>query len=164
MNELRDLMLRRPPLALAVAESLTCGRVQARIGTISGASDFFLGGMTAYSLEEKARHLGVDRATAAAVNCVSGDVAVQMARGACLLFGADVSVATTGYAEPSEAWNVPEPFAWWAVARRLPGGGFASRFGRQDFPGAGRTEAQERASDAAISALVDWVREIRAAG
>jgi len=45
-TELKDLMLRPPRLTLAVAESLTSGRLQARIGAISGASDFFLGGIT----------------------------------------------------------------------------------------------------------------------
>jgi len=81
MIELKELMLRPPRLTLAVAESLTCGRVQARIGAIPGASEFFLGGITAYSLEQKVRHLGVDRATAEPVNAVSAEVAEQMARG-----------------------------------------------------------------------------------
>jgi len=40
MSELKDLMLRPSRLTLAVAESLTCGRVQARVGTISGARSF----------------------------------------------------------------------------------------------------------------------------
>ena len=70
MLELKELLLRPPRLTLAVAESVTCGRVQARIGAISGASEFFLGGITAYSLEQKVRHLGVDRAAAVAVNAV----------------------------------------------------------------------------------------------
>ena len=34
-TELKDLMLASPPLTLAAAESLTCGRVQARVGEIS---------------------------------------------------------------------------------------------------------------------------------
>jgi len=83
-----------------VAESLTCGRVQARIGQISGASEFFLGGITTYSLDQKVRHLGVDRAGASAVNSVSAAVAEQMARGVCALFGSELGLATTGYAEP----------------------------------------------------------------
>ena len=88
MSDLKDLMLSRPRLTLAVAESVTCGRLQARIGADSGASEYFLGGLTAYSLEQKVRHLGVDRAGAEGVNSVSAGVAEQMARGACALFGA----------------------------------------------------------------------------
>jgi len=162
MSKLKELMLRRPGLHLAAAESLTCGRIQARIGTISGASDFFAGGITAYTLEQKVRHLGVRREMAAPVNSVSAAVAEQMACGACTLFGADVGVATTGYAEPSAEWAVTEPFAWWAVAHRPREGPFRARSGRVDCPGASRTEAQERAADAAMDALVAWLEEIRA--
>src|ERR1017187_9882269 len=127
MNDLKALMLRGPRLTLAVAESLTSGRLQARIGAISGASEFFLGGVTAYSLDEKVRHLGIDRAEACAVNSVSARVAEQMARGACVLFG-----ARTGSAEPSAEWNVAEPFAWWGLARLQPGGDFAVSSARVD--------------------------------
>jgi len=163
MSDLKGLMLRGPRQTLAVAESLTSGRLQARIGAISGASEFFLGGMTAYSLEEKVRHLGVDRAEASAVNSVSGRVAEQMARGACVLFGADLGVATTGYAEPSAEWRVAEPFAWWALARRQPGGDFDVASARVDCPGLSRIEAQERVAGAAYDALVSWLREPAAA-
>ncbi|HTU02125.1 MAG TPA: nicotinamide-nucleotide amidohydrolase family protein [Candidatus Sulfotelmatobacter sp.] len=158
MSDLKGLMLRGPRLTLAVAESLTSGRLQARIGAISGASEFFLGGVTAYSLDEKVRHLGIDRAEARAVNSVSGRVAEQMARGACLLFGADLGVATTGYAEPSAEWRVAEPFGWWGLARVQPGGGFAVASGRVDCPGLSRVDAQERVAGAALDALVAWIR------
>ena len=101
MIELKPLFLQKPRLTLAVAESLTCGHVQARVGAISGASEFFLGGITAYTLDQKVAHLGVNRAAAKRVDCVSAAVAREMARGACQLFGSDLGLATTGYAEPS---------------------------------------------------------------
>lgn len=163
MSELRDLLRREPRRTLAVAESMTIGRLQARIGAISGASEFFLGGITAYSLDEKVRHLGVDRPEAEAVNSVSARVAEQMAQGACRLFGSDIGAATTGYAEPSPAQKVEAPFAWWAVAGRRPGGGFEVASGRVDCPGLTRVEAQERVAAAAFEALVAWVRERAAA-
>lgn len=163
MSDLKSLMLRGPRLTLGVAESLTCGRLQARIGAISGASEFFLGGVTAYSLDQKVRHLGIDRAEAQAVNGVSARVAEQMARGACVLFGADLGVATTGYAEPSAEWRVAEPFAWWGLARRQPGGDFAVCSGRVDCPGLSRIAVQERAAGAALDALVRWITEPAAA-
>src|SRR6185503_2711331 len=121
MKDLKDLMLSTPRLTLAVAESMTCGRVQAKIGEISGASEFFLGGLPIDTNAVKVDQLGVNRAAAKKVNCVSGEIAEQMARGACDLFGATVGIATTGYAEPSSDENIPVPFAWWAVAiRRAP--------------------------------------------
>ena len=161
MTELKELMLRPARRTLAVAESLTCGRVQARIGMISGASEFFLGGITAYSLAQKVRHLGVARAAAEQVNGVSAGVAEQMARGVCALFGSELGVATTGYAEPSADWNVAEPFAWWALAHDLGGGKFAVRSGRVVCPRASRAAEQEDVADAAVAALVGYLREAR---
>jgi len=105
------------------------------------------------------RHLGIDPTEADAVNSVSGRIAEQMAKGACRLFGADVAAATTGYAEASPQWDVAVPFAWWGVARRLPGGDFAALSGRLDCPGLSRVEVQERVAAAALDALVAWVTE-----
>lgn len=157
---LKALLLAPPPLTLAAAESLTCGRVQARIGEISGASDFFVGGLTAYTLDEKVRHLGVERAKARRVHAVSADVAAQMARGACRFFGSDLALATTGYAEPAP--GVEAPFAWWALAHRRRGRFVALRTGRVECPGATRVDAQQFVADAVVAELAAYLREWRA--
>jgi nicotinamide-nucleotide amidase len=159
--ELKRLMLAAPRLTLAAAESLTCGRVQARVGSVSGASNYFLGGITAYSLDQKVRHLGVDRRAARRVNCVSADVAEQMARGACALFGSDLAVATTGYAEPAPDAGVPDPFAWWAIAHRRRGGRVRAWSGRAECPGATRTDAQTFVAEAVLAELVAYLRGLR---
>lgn len=162
--DLKALLLTEPRLTLAVAESMTCGRVQARLGMLSGASEYFLGGITAYNLEQKVRHLGVERETAEAVNCVSQEVAEQMAIGACVLFGSKVGLATTGYAEPDEARRVKHPFAWWAVAHDLGDGRTAVVSGMVECPGADRTRAQDTASIAALNALARYLQQARQAG
>ncbi|MFI5358303.1 MAG: CinA family protein [Opitutales bacterium] len=159
LSELKERMLRPRRRTLAVAESLTCGRVQARIGLISGASEFFLGGITAYSLDQKVRHLGVDRPEAATVNSVSAAVAEQMARGVCAMFGSELGLATTGYAEP--AAGVPQPFAWWALVHELGAGRRAVRSGRVDCPGAARTQVQEKVAEVVIAELVDYLRTLQ---
>lgn len=159
--ELKELLLRAPRLTLAAAESITCGHVQARVGEISGASNFFLGGLTAYSLEEKVRHLGVARAAARRVNCVSAAVAGQMAQGVCALFGSDLGVATTGYAERSPADGVSDPFAWWAIAHCRRGRGVKVRTGRVECPGATRVDAQIFVADAVLTELIAYLREVR---
>lgn len=154
-------MLARPTLTLAAAESLTCGRVQALIGAESGASDYFVGGITAYSLDQKVRHLGVERTAARKVKSVSADVAQQMARGACRLFGSDLAVATTGYAEPCPADRVDSPFAWWALAHRRHGRFITIRSGRVECPGAKRVEAQGLVAEAVVAELIAYLREFR---
>lgn len=160
-TELKALMLRAPALALAAAESLTCGRVQAAVGAVSGASHFFLGGLTAYTIDEKVKHLGVNRAAAKKVNCVSAEVAEQMARGVCALFGSDLGVATTGYAEPWPEGGVVAPYAWWALAHRRRGKFIALRTGRVECPGEKRISVQQIVADAVLAELVAYLREMR---
>ncbi|MBK8477414.1 MAG: CinA family protein [Opitutaceae bacterium] len=155
---LKHLLLGPPPLTLAVAESMTGGRLQALVTAESGASAFFLGGITAYTLVQKTRHLGVDAVQAAAVDGVSAEVARAMARGVCALFGADFGLATTGYAEPLPARGQAEPGAFWALCQRLPDNRELWREGYAPVPGAGRVEAQEAVARAAYEALVEHLR------
>jgi nicotinamide-nucleotide amidase len=149
-ERLKALLAGPPQRKLTVAESVTCGGLQQRIGRVSGASEFFLGGITAYSAGIKARYLGVNAAAAEAVNSVSSEIAGQMAIGACAMFGADVALATTGYAEPNAAWEAVDPFAYWAAAQ----GGKLLGAGRIDCPGCNRTQAQDRIAEQALEALV----------
>ncbi len=160
MSELKELMLREPRQTLAVAESLTCGSVQAYIGRISGASEFFFGGITAYSLEQKVKLLGVNRDEAKKVNCVSAEIAEQMARGVASSFGADLALATTGYAEPSEEHDVAVPFAWWALAQR-DGESWSVQSHRVACPDANRVEVQAAITLAVISGLLDHLRSTK---
>jgi nicotinamide-nucleotide amidase len=161
VDELKQLLLQPPRLTLAVAESVTCGRLQARIGAISGASEFFLGGLTAYTISQKVRHLGVDRALAEQTNAASPEVAEQMARGACAFFGSDLALATTGYAEPAPDRSVRQPQAYWTLAHRRADNTWGLRRGWVEQPGATRVEMQEAVAGAALTALVDYLREIR---
>jgi nicotinamide-nucleotide amidase len=159
--ELKALMLRKPRLTLAAAESMTCGRVQAGVGAVSGASEFFLGGITAYTLQAKVAQLGVDRTAARKVNCVSAAVAEQMARGVCRLFGSDLGVATTGYAESSPAEHVVTPFAWWALSHRRRGRFVTVRSGRVECIDANRIEAQEMVAGAVLAELLTYLENLR---
>ena len=161
-RELPELLLREPRLTLAVAESLTAGNVQAQIAGVSGASGYFFGGVTAYSIEEKVRLLGVNRASAKEVNGVSARVAEEMARGAADLFGADLAVATTGYAEPSRADGVASPMAWWAIAHRR-GRRVTILSGRVECPGERRVAVQQMVAGAVLAELAAYLRVWRRA-
>lgn len=160
--ELQELLLRTPRWTVAAAESLTAGQIQAAIAAVSGASNYFRGGLTAYSLDQKVRHLGVDRASAEQSNCVSRDVAEQMARGACALFDADLAIATTGYAEPDPGRGIRVPQAWWAIAHKLARGELTVRSGFIEVPNATRTGVQSAVANAALGQLVAYVRSTRA--
>lgn len=160
-SQIKSLLVRDPLLTLSVAESLTAGLVQSRIASVSGSSAYFLGGITAYSLEQKVKQLGVRRALAGPVNCVSPAVAAQMARGAAVRFGSDIAVATTGYAEPSPEWRVDEPFACWAIARRLGPQSWDMRTGRLVCAGMCRTEVQSCVADAVLGELLVELTRLR---
>ncbi|MBI2517552.1 MAG: CinA family protein [Opitutae bacterium] len=159
--ELKKLILRQPRWSLAAAESLTGGHLQAQITSVAGASEYFLGGLTTYTLVQKVKHLGVSRAHAARVDCVSQRVAVEMALGACEFFGADLGVATTGYAQPNKARGVKVPFAWWAICQRQRGGQAAVWSGRVEVPDAERTEVQARVAATVLRELVAYLRAAR---
>ena len=100
-------LLRERGQTLATAESLTGGMVGARITTVAGASDYYLGGVVSYATEAKAGLLEVDRDLLAEHGPVSEPVAAAMAAGARRAFGADLGLATTGVAGPAEQAGRP---------------------------------------------------------
>lgn len=113
---IKDKLLARHE-TIAVAESVSSGLVQAALSTAPDAAMFYQGGMTAYNLGQKTRHLLIEPIHALSCNCVSERVAGEMALGVCRLFNSDWGLAITGYATP-----VPESnnslFAYYAIARR----------------------------------------------
>ena len=93
-------LLKAQRRTVAVAESCTGGQLGACITSVGGSSDYFLGGVIAYSNDVKARVLGVDLALLQREGAVSGPVAREMARGVRQLLGADIGIAVTGIAGP----------------------------------------------------------------
>ena len=134
-----------PRRTIAVAESLTAGHLQALIASVPGASAYFLGGITVYSIEEKVRLLGLDEASVRAVNAVSEEVARSMARSVLNLFRSDIALSTTGYAETVLSPKIEIPFAWWAIAwRERTSGKLKEKSGKIVCPEMSRVEVQRR--------------------
>ncbi len=92
--------LRRRAACLATAESCSGGLIAHRITNAPGASDYFAGGVVAYSNEVKEKLLGVAHKTLVAHGAVSQAVAREMAMGARAAFGVEYAVACTGIAGP----------------------------------------------------------------
>jgi nicotinamide-nucleotide amidase len=93
-------MLRERNLTIAVAESCTGGLVGNRITNVPGSSEYFLGGVIAYSNELKRTLLGVREETLIHHGAVSPEVAQEMARGIRERTGAAMGISTTGIAGP----------------------------------------------------------------
>jgi nicotinamide-nucleotide amidase len=87
--------LRELGLSLAVAESMTCGRLACELGATENASEWFLGGVIAYSEEVKFDVLRVDRGPV-----ITAQAAQQMAEGVRKLTGADIGISITGVGGP----------------------------------------------------------------
>ena len=87
-------------LTVGTAESCTGGLIAERLTDVPGSSDYFLGGIVTYSDEAKTSLLGVAPELLAARGAVSEEVAVEMARGARSVLGADWGLCSTGIAGP----------------------------------------------------------------
>lgn len=102
---------------LSVAESVTAGLLQAAMATAERALKFFEGGITTYNINQKVKHLHINREAGERCNCVSEQTVNEMALGVCRLFQTDWGIAVTGYATA-----VPESghklFAYYAISFR----------------------------------------------
>ncbi|HEY7198488.1 MAG TPA: nicotinamide-nucleotide amidohydrolase family protein [Gaiellaceae bacterium] len=87
-------------LTLATAESCTGGLVAARLTSIPGSSDVYLGGVVAYADTAKEELLAVPVEVLARDGAVSAAAAAAMATGTREALGADVAVSVTGVAGP----------------------------------------------------------------
>lgn len=104
-------------LTLATAESCTGGMVGARITSVPGSSESYVGGVVAYDNRLKRHLLQVPADLLDAHGAVSEPVAVAMAEGAQRALGADVAVSVTGIAGPDGGTEEkPVGTVWLAVA------------------------------------------------
>jgi nicotinamide-nucleotide amidase len=85
---------------VAVAESCTGGLMAARLTERPGSSDYFPGGVVAYSNAAKVSLVGVEGALIDRFGAVSEPVAEALAEGAAERFDADFGIGITGIAGP----------------------------------------------------------------
>jgi nicotinamide-nucleotide amidase len=142
---------------LGLAESCSGGLLAARITDLPGASDYFAGGVVAYSNEAKAELLGVDPGLIEAHGAVSAEVAEAMSRGALERFGADVAVSITGIAGPDGAARRSR-LATSASTRASP---TAPRSAAIRSSPAGREDVRERSALVAIALAAHPARRPR---
>jgi PncC family amidohydrolase len=107
-NRIGRLLIQRGQ-KLVLAESCTGGLLGHLITNVPGSSEYFLGGITAYSYEAKQSLLGVKPETLIQFGAVSRETVLEMAQGVRRLFSDQVAeerlvgVAVSGIAGPGGA-------------------------------------------------------------
>ena len=114
LKSIRDNLLKNGE-TISIAESVTSGLLQFSLSNTMDTVQFFEGGITAYNANQKIRQLNIEPMHALSVNCVSEQVAIQLAVNVRNKFQSDYGIAVTGYASP-----VPESgnklYAYYAIA------------------------------------------------
>jgi PncC family amidohydrolase len=102
--------------SVATAESVSSGLLQCAFSNIPDASNFFQGGITAYNVGQKCRHLLVEPLHAIANDSVSEKVARDLASNVCNLFTSNYGIGIVGYAATMPEKNINSLFAYYAIA------------------------------------------------
>ena len=111
---------------LAVAESCTGGWIGKTVTDVAGSSQWFDGGIVAYSNAAKIGLLGVSGDVLAAHGAVTEETVCAMAEGARSRFAADLAVAVSGVAGPGGG-TADKPVGTVHFAWAEPGGVTAAR-------------------------------------
>ena len=152
-------VLRGTGLTVAVAESATGGMIGSMITDQPGSSEYFVGGVIAYSDEVKRRELGVSPDLLRAKGAVSREVGEAMAEGARSRFGTSLAVSVTGIAGPgADGTTKPIGLTYIAVASD---GHTSSREFR--FSG-DRVSNRRQAAIEALKMLIAEARSVAPAG
>ena len=134
---------------LALGESCTGGLIAHRITDVPGSSDYFLGGIMAYSNPVKERLLGVSSETLQAVGAVSEETAREMAQGASQSIGSDVGISVTCIAGPGGGTD-EKPVGLTYIGASTPDGEWVER---HVFQG-DRKSIKESATNASLELLL----------
>ncbi len=154
LPELVAYTFKKYHLTLASAESCTGGALASQLTIMSGASEYYRGGVVSYCNEVKECALGVKHETLETYDAVSEETVREMVLGVRERLGADYAVATTGVAGPNGGTpERPVSTVWIGVAG--PEGALVTRcyhFGDR------RAQTIERATHAVWAELIKLIK------
>ena len=133
---------------IATAESCTGGLVASRLTDLSGASNYFKGGVVAYTNEIKKLILRVEAETLEKFGAVSSQTALEMATNVREIFSTTIGLSTTGVAGPLTSENKPVGLVFIAIV-----GEDFSEVKEFHFAGS-RTEIKFQAADEVFNLLM----------
>ena len=114
IKKIADILISRQQ-TIAVAESVTAGFLQAALASGENASIYFEGGLTAYNINQKYVQLHIDLTHAINCNCVSEQIATEMAKGAARIFSSNWAIGITGYASPVPGYEMGNLHACYSI-------------------------------------------------
>lgn len=119
LEEVIGKLLRERKETLSTAESCTGGYLAHLITSVSGSSDYYMGGIVSYANEVKMQQLGVSAVDLDKFGAVSREVVEQMAVGAIEKLNTTYAIATSGIAGPAGGTEEkPVGTVWIAVASK----------------------------------------------
>jgi len=139
-------------LKLCAAESCTGGLISHRITNVPGSSEYFMGGIVAYSYEAKAAVLGVSWDTLNGRGAVSPETVLEMARGARRALQSDIAVSVSGIAGPGGGTNEKPVGTTW-IALVAPEGEWTRHFVWRGS----REQNKELSCDAALELIIEYL-------
>jgi len=113
-------LLREKGWTISVAESCTGGLIGSLLTSVPGSSDYFLGGIIAYSDKIKIGVLSISALTLRKFGAVSEEVVGEMASGIKKLIKTDVGIAVSGIAGPTGG-SEKKPVGTIALGVDIPG-------------------------------------------
>ncbi len=144
--------LRTQGLTVVTAESCTGGLVSDRITNISGSSEYFPGGIVAYSYEAKASLLGVSWDTLNTHGAVSEETVLEMARGARKLFNSNIGISVSGIAGPTGGTpEKPVGLTWFGLSTDK------GEWARHFIWDGDRLQNKHHSSEAALQFVLDYL-------
>ena len=135
---------------IATAESCTGGLLASRLTDFAGASNYFKGGVVAYTNEIKINVLRVKKETLNEFGAVSRQTALEMAKNVRKIFNSTFGISTTGVAGPAKSENKPVGTVFIAIV-----GENLSEVKEFCFNGS-RSEIKFQAADAAFNLLMNY--------
>ncbi|MDI6793365.1 MAG: CinA family protein [bacterium] len=150
-------ILRERKLTIGIAESCTGGLISHQFTNIPGSSDYFRGGVVAYSNEVKIKVLGVRPEVIQRFGAVSRETARAMAIGVAGLLETDSGLGVTGIAGPSGGTE-EKPVGLVYIAFCLRGEVMVRQF---NFTGDRRDIKNQTATEAFRLIEEELIKEIR---
>ncbi len=153
MEVLADLLIKNR-LTVSTAESCTGGLLSGMLTSLSGSSEYMMGGIVSYSNDVKEKILNVNKETLINFGAVSKETAIEMAENCRNIFNTDYAISVTGVAGPNGGTDQkPAGTVWIGLSGKTETNAYLYNLGNND-----RTMNRERAVSSALALLV---REIR---